>query len=168
MPAITIALDFPTATEAMTFLSSLTSSPAALTACIDPSPVVIEAAAAKEATSVKKSVKTEAPAATTQPAVEQPKAATSASSKKDDKPASTAKVEVDYTKTTLPNKIAGYLGDKTADEMGYATRRSNLIDLLTSFNVKKGPELKPEQFAEFEVALDRLSAAEAETEETLG
>lgn len=103
-----------------------------------------------------KSAKTEVPAASPPPAAEKPKADTAASEKKDEKPASTAPVE--YAKTGLPEKIATYLGDKTADESGYADRRNKLVALLTSFNAKKGPELKAEQFADFEAALDKLSA----------
>jgi hypothetical protein len=57
---------------------------------------------------------------------------------------------VDYTKTGLPEKIAA----------AAAKDRTATVALLTKFGVKKGPELKPEQFAEFGVEVDKLLAAE--------
>lgn len=60
-----------------------------------------------------------------------------------------------YEKTGLGEKIAAFLGEKEAP--GYAERRAGLVTLLTQFSVKKGPELKPDQFAAFGEAFEKLA-----------
>lgn len=122
--------------------------------------------ATDKAESVKpgKSAKAEKPAASSQPAAETSKGDTAASEKKADKPASTVKP---YPETDLPDRISKYLGDKVADPDGHAKRRGALVELFTSFNVKKGPELKAEQCAEFSEALAKLENTPASDEDDL-
>lgn len=120
-------------------------------------------AEAKAPTKAKKSAETEKPAATPSPAPETEKATATTASEAGQKSSSpttsatnSAPAVTDYLKTGIPDKIAAYLGEK--DAAGYADRRASVVALLTSFSVKKGPELKAEQFAEFESKLDAIVA----------
>lgn len=58
---------------------------------------------------------------------------------------------MDYAKTGLAEKIS-----KAADKDRAAT-----VALLGNYGVKRGPDLKPEQFAAFGIDLDKLLAADA-------
>jgi hypothetical protein len=154
---VTLSFTFPAPDEAAAFLISISSLGAA-------TPAADSAAAKPEtkgAAKPPKPAKTETPAASPPPAAETPKADTAASEKKADAPAS-AKAADTYEKTGFAEKIAGYLGVKESE--GYADRRAKLVALLTSFDVKKGPDLKPEQFADFGAKLEALVAPAAEEE----
>lgn len=119
----------------------------------------------KSTKTAKKSAETEKPAASPSPAPETAKADMTASEagQKSSSPTnsstSSTPAVTDYLKTGISDKMASYLGEKPT--VGYADRRATIVALLNSFNVKKGPELKPEQFAEFEAAITKLSAGNA-------
>lgn len=159
MSPVTLTFNFATADEALAFLSHdkashLVAAPSTEAAA---PPAVKEPAKGKG-----KSASTEATAPGPSPVVAT-KATESAASVPAPSPAPQAE-PVAYEKTGIPEAFAEYLGGK--ESTGYAQRRLNVIDLLKAFGVARGPELKPTQFADFKVALDKLKTPE--TEDSLG
>jgi hypothetical protein len=121
-------------------------------------------APAPEAPKAKKSVGTGKPAAT-MPLVAAPWEATTASSTPSPTPApapqaapaaASQEPAKTYLQTGIPEAIAQYLGAK--DSPGYADRRAAMVALLGQFKVAKGPELQPEQFVDFQLALAALTS----------
>lgn len=132
-----LTVNFPTLAELQAFLQG-NGGKAAVETTKDPKPVkgTKEAAASAPA----------APAAGTSTAA----TPAAASETKAEPKADPAPAPVPYEKSGLPEKIAA----------AAKKDRAGIIALLEKFGAKKGAELKPEQFVEFGVAVDKLLAAE--------
>lgn len=151
---VELKFTFPSIDDAISFLGSRTAIAGGQAAT--PTPAA-PAAPAAETAKPGKPAKTEAAAATKPSANEQKKdekAAAPATPASDAKPAAAEVKAVKYEDTGIAEKIAAALGDKAAE--GYAERRTAVVALLTEFGVKKGPELKPEQYESFTARINAL------------
>ena len=152
---IEVKLQFATEAELVAFFTRTAGANVAQTApAVVPTPApVVETPAAKPKAEAKKAVPSPEPAtspspapATTAPAAQAEPAATVAPTP--------AKLPT-YEKSGIPAAVPAYLGASSSE--GYMARRQTIVDLLAAFGVKKGPDLKPTQFAEFLAKVQALT-----------
>ena len=149
---VELKLTFASTDDAIAFLAHRSAIAGATGQVAQPDPAL-----AAETTKPGKPAKTEVAAATKPSANEQKKdekAAAPVTPATDAKPAAAEAKTVKYEDTGIAEKIAAALGDKAAE--GYAERRTAVVALLTEFGVKKGPELKPEQYESFTARINAL------------
>jgi hypothetical protein len=151
---VSLTFTFPTAMDAAAFLATRPVGASEPAVVVDTQPVLPEsvgtveqaAKAVKEHKAPKPSkVATAAPTVVDEPAA--------APAEKVDTPP--AKLPT-YEESGLAQEIADCIGDKAAAD--YADRRAAVVALLTKYGAKRGPDLKPEQFAEFGAELAAIAS----------
>jgi hypothetical protein len=136
MPQVTVTMTFASEAEAAAFLGGATkTSPSEVKDPKPGKPAKTETPAVSPSSAAPTPAPTAAPAAAPTPAPSP-------------SPAAAADTGGDYLKSGIPELIQQYV----------AKDRAGAIALLGKFNVKKGAELKPEQFAEFKTAIEAALA----------